>query len=454
MRGEKFSVEPVRVALGPPAKEAAPPVKSEKPAAKGRTAAEPANSVELRFVHDFAAGHGDLRIEGRLDKVQDFFKAAAAMGHTLNHGWELSGGVATAMDLNWEQGFLARQWNGTVELKKAELQAAGLNQPLKLDDVLLEWKDGLRGATISLAEGFGASWSGGIKEAAALNASGGSDWGFRLHADHLDATELDRWFGPRARPNWLQRLLPSLLGNNNAGAKPSELLRRISAEGELSADSVTIEKVKLGKAKAKLAFHDLHLEVSETEAQWAGGTVHGGMTAVFSASPKYEIAAGFDGVNLAQVPWAAHWTERWAGTAKGTLQLTTKGVGREELLQELEGSGEMKLKGVEFRGWDVASSIEAGTPRAGVSRWMSGEGEFAVKDRAVNFEGIRLEGPKGEMELAGTLSFGQEAKITIAEGDLRERNAKGSAAGRSFEISGPVDAPRIRIEPAAAQTKP
>jgi len=85
--------------------------------------------------------------------------------------------------------------------------------------LLLEWKDGLRGATISLAEGFGASWSGGIKEAAALNASGGSDWGFRLHADHLDATELDRWFGPRARPNWLQRLLPSLLGNNNAGAK-------------------------------------------------------------------------------------------------------------------------------------------------------------------------------------------------------------------------------------------
>ena len=450
MRGEKFSVEPVRVTLRPPAKEAAAPVKPEKPAAKGRTAEEPANSVELRFAHDFAAGHGDLRIEGRIDKVQDFFKAVAAMGHTLNHGWELSGGVATAMDLSWEHGFQARQWNGTVELKKAELQAAGLNQPLELDDVLLEWKDRLRGATIARAEGFGATWSGGIKEAAALNALGGSDWGFRLHADHLDATELDRWFGPRARPNWLQRLLPSLLGSNNSGAKPSELLRRISAEGELSADSVTIEKVKLGRAKAKLAFRDLHLEVSETEAQWAGGTVHGEMMAVFSASPKYEIAAGFEGVNLAQVPWAARWTERWAGTAKGTLQLTTKGVGREELLLGLEGSGEIKLKGVEFRGWDVAGSIEAGTPRMGVSRWMSGEGEFAVKDRAVNFEGIRLEGPKERMELAGTLSFGQEAKITIAEADLRERSAKGSAAGRSFEMSGPVDAPRIRIEPAAA----
>jgi uncharacterized protein involved in outer membrane biogenesis len=455
MRGEKFSVEPVRVTLGPAAKEAAPPARPEKLAARGRTAAEPANSVELRFAHDFAAGHGDLRIEGRLDKVQDFFKAAAAMGHTLNHGWELSGGVATAMDLNWEHGFLRRQWDGTVELRKAELQAAGLNQPLKLEDVSLEWKDGQRGATISRAEGFGATWSGGIKEAAALNASGGSDWGFRLHADHLDATELDRWFGPRARPNWLQRLLPSLLGNNNAGAKPSELLRRISAEGELSADSVTIEKVKLGKVNAKLAFHDLHLEVSEVDAQWAGGTVRGGMMAVFSASPKYEIAAEFEGVNLAQVPWAAHWTERWAGTAKGTLQLATKGVGREELLQELEGSGEIKVKSVEFRGWDVASSLDAGAPRMGMSRWASGEGEFAVKDRAVNFEGIRLEGAKGKVELAGTLSFGQEAKITIAEADSREHNAKGSAAARSFEMSGPVDAPRIHIEPAAvAEKKP
>jgi len=80
MRGEKFSVEPVRVALGPPAKEAAPPVKSEKPAAKGRTAAEPANSVELRFVHDFAAGHGDLRIEEGSTEVQDFSRQPRPWG--------------------------------------------------------------------------------------------------------------------------------------------------------------------------------------------------------------------------------------------------------------------------------------------------------------------------------------------------------------------------------------
>jgi hypothetical protein len=455
MRGEKFSVEPVRLTFGLPAKEAAAASKTEKAATKVKTVVGPTNAADLRLVRDFGTGQGDLRIEGRLEEVQNVFKATAALGHTLNHGWELSGGVATAMDLSWEKGFQSRQWNGTVDLKKAELQVAGLNQPLNLDEVSVEWKNGQRAATIARAGAFGAAWSGGIQEAAGKNAFGGGDWGFRLHADHLDAAELDRWFGPRARPNWLQRLLTSLLSGNNTGAKPSELLRRISAEGELTADSVTIEKVKLGRMRANLAFHDLHLEVSGAEAQWAGGVVQGGMQAAFSASPSYKVAAGFDGVNLALLPWAAHWTERWAGTAKGTLQLTTKGVGREELLRGLEGRAELKLKGVEFRGWDVAASMEAGAPRPGLSRWKSGEGEFQVKDRAVEFDGIHLEGLKGQMEFAGTLSFGQEAKITIAPVDLREHKAKGGPVARSFQMSGTADALRIHIEPAAvAQAKP
>jgi AsmA family/AsmA-like C-terminal region len=455
MRGEKFNVEPVRLTLGPPAKEAASASKTEKPATKAKTAMGTANVADLRLVQDFGTGHGDLRIEGRLEEVQNVFKATGALGHTLNHGWELSGGAGAAMDLSWERGFQAREWNGTVDLKKAQLQVAGLNQPLNLDEVSVEWKDGQRAATIARAGAFGATWWGGIQEAAAKNALGGSDWGFHLHADRLDATELDRWFGPRARPNWLQRLLTSLLEKNNTGAKPSELLRRISAEGQLTADRVTIEKVRLEKVKANLAFHDLHLEVSGAEAQWAGGVVQGGMKAVFSTSPSYTVAVAFDGVNLALLPWAERWIERWAGTAKGMLQLTTKGVGREELLSGLQGNGELKLKGVEFRGWDVSASLEAGAPRLGQSRWKSGAGEFEVKDRALRFDGIRLEGLKGQMDFAGTLGFGQEAKITISQIDLREHKTKGSPVARSFQMSGTADALRIRIEPAAvAQAKP
>ena len=128
-------------------------------------------------------------------------------------------------------------------------------------------------------------------------------------------------------PNWLQRLLASLLEKNNTGAKPSELLRRVSAEGELTADSVTIEKVKLGKVKANLEFHDLHLDVNGAEAQWAGGTVQGGMQAVFSASPSYSVSAAFDGVNLALLPWGGALDRTMVGHGEGDASVDHQGRG-------------------------------------------------------------------------------------------------------------------------------
>ena len=130
----------------------------------------------------------------------------------------------------------------------------------------------------------------------------GPHWQFRLHADHLDATELDRWVGPRARPNWLQRLLPSLLGNSTSGGKPSELLRRISAEGEVTADAVSVEKIKLSKAHAKLNLQNLRLNVHDAEAQWIGGNVRGTVQATFSSAPTYEIFAQIDHANFARFP--------------------------------------------------------------------------------------------------------------------------------------------------------
>ena len=262
--------------------------------------------------------------------------------------------------------------SGSLELTKAQLQVAGLNEPLKVGETRLEWKDGLRSATIGKADAFGAAWSGTIFETGEELEGEGNTWGFQLHADHLDAAELDRWFGPRARPNWLQRLLSSLLGEANP-ARASALLRRVSAEGDLSADTLTIEKLKLAKARARIRLRTLHLEVRDAEAQWAGGTVRGEMQASFSPLPKYEVIAEVERVNLAQLPWPPRWAERWSGTGSGKIHLTTGGVGKEELMKQLTGGGEMKLNKIEFRGWDVESSAESGTARTGVSRWTSGK---------------------------------------------------------------------------------
>jgi len=111
------------------------------------------------------------------------------------------------------------------DVSKGKLQVAGLNQPLQLNKARLEWKDGLRIAGIADLEGFGATWSGQVAEAALADGDSNAKWNFRLHANHLDAGRSRSLGGPRARPGWLQRLLPSLLGGGAANPAASELLQ-------------------------------------------------------------------------------------------------------------------------------------------------------------------------------------------------------------------------------------
>jgi hypothetical protein len=372
LKNGKLDVQGVRVRL--PAE--LPVQKSNErtatTAAKARLVASAENSIEAALTQDWTLHQGSLRLNFHLAEAAPVFSLASAFGHTLNQGWDYKGSASGLLVWDWTSSLRDARRSGTLELTKARLQVAGLNEPLRLEDTRLEWKDGRRGATVGKVEAFGAVLSGGISEAPEGLTGDESKWHFQVHADHLDAAELDRWIGPRSRPNWLERLLPSLLGNSNK-ERASELLRRISAEGELSADTITIEKIKLAKAHARLTIRALHMDVQDGEAQWAGGTVRGGMQALFSPVPKYEMSARLDSVNMAQFPWPAKWGERWSGVASGTIQLTTTGVGREELLKQLEGRGDVRLAKIEFRGWDVEQSAESGGLAAGASRWTSGE---------------------------------------------------------------------------------
>jgi len=461
--GSRLIVEPVRIRLGAGKTELVAPVKPDtlEKTKPGKTVTKPValppaeNAIEAALLQDFSSDEGRLNVSLRLSHVTRLFKLAAAFGKTLNHGWELNGEASARLDWEWQHNLKNVRWKGYVDLKKAELQAAGLNLPLKLEDVSVEWKEGRRAAEIRRAEAFGATWSGTIEEGVAKGSAEENQWQFQFHADHLDATDLDRWVGPRTRPNWLQRLLPSLLGGGDSGGKASELLRRVSAEGELSVDSLTIEKIKLAQAHAKLSLRDLHLEVRDAEAEWAGGSLRGNVQAQFSPLPRYEIAADLDGVNLAQLPWAPHWAERWSGLASGTIHFTTSGVGREELLKQLAGRGEVRLKDVELRGWDVTGSVESGAVRPGVSRWTSGAGEFVLRDRALDFEALQLEAPHTRIQLTGSFGFGQDAKLTFSLFPAGKPGARSVPAKRVLQVSGALDSPQVAVETAAVvQKKP
>ena len=438
--------EPVRVALGGSARDVLAPKKR-------RMATLMENAADITLSHDLSTNTGSISIEGHVQRVEDFLKAAAAFGHPIHHGWELTGDALAVTRWEWQKPFRGR-WNGRILFNKAKLAVAGLNQPLAVQEATRNWRDGQRSVDITKIEGFGGTWSGSITEKNPVGDEDRPKWNFSLTTDRLSAAELDRWVGPRARPNWLQRLLPSLLGGSSPNPAPSELVRQMNAEGELNIGELTIEKLKLTNVHAQGSLHDLQLDVRQADAQWAGGSVHAQMNAKFAPLPKYDVTAKLDRVNVSEIPAPGRFTERLAGFASGTVHVVTEGVGRQELLQKLSGGGEVQLQKVEFRGWDVNASVADGAPHTGTSRWTSGAGTFTMRNRGVTVENLTLESAAEKTSLQGTVSFARDAELsieTVSAGKRRSRVIGVNESRHVLKISGPLDGPHVSVAKAAAR---
>jgi hypothetical protein len=213
---------------------------------------------------------------------------------------------------------------------------------------------------------------------------------------------------------------------------------------------LTIEKIRFKQFSAQTNLAALKLSMRNVQAQWSGGEVKGSVEAAFSAKPRYEIAASFDRISIAQMPWLARLSDRLAGTAYGRLEVHTGGIGRDALLRSLGGKGEIRLSNVELRGWDVAGTMALGEWKTGISRWTAGSGTFHLTDGGFDLNSLRLASPAGEFLLKGSVTFSEDADLT-AESHLTCRNGRAENLVRFMQISGPLAEPKVSLEKTAAQ---
>jgi len=150
---------------------------------------------------------------------------------------------------------------------------------------------------------------------------------------------------------------------------------------------------------------------------------------------------------VAQLPWLPKGADRWNGVASGSVQLTTSGVGREELLRKLAGHGQVKLKAIEFLGWDVETSEETGAVHQGTSHWTNGEGTFTVGERAVRFNGVELDAAHSKTLLLGSIDFGLESNLVFRAMPGEKRIPRVPGPSRLVQVSGPMAAPLVIVEP-------
>jgi len=461
--GEKLVMEPVHVRLGG---ERSAVLSSGKRRNATSSGAPLRDAGDLTANQDFSAHEGGLVFDGEIEQISAVLKAAAAIGKPIQHGWDMDGRAVGFMQWDWNKP-RGQRWSGKLALSKAHLAVAGLNQQLQVENAACVWEHGQRSVLLGVVDGFGTSWSGALRENPAADGERQARWNFNLHGTELNAAEIDRWVGPRARPGWLQTLLGSLGGSSNdatresssgnltvPSAAASELLRRLDAEGDFTLDRLTIEKLKFENVRASGRLRGLQLEASEIAAQWAGGSVRGKLTAKFAPRPAYDVTAQLDGTNLAQLPELPNVSARWSGVASGTVHLTTTGVGREELLQNLTGQGKVLLRNVEFRGWDVGASVADGAAHEGVSRWSAGTAAFTLLDRKVLLDTVRLDGTGQFIYVNGTVDFARDAQLTIRTADGDRPSLRPPLSGRMLKVSGPLEDPLVSVEAAVARNSP
>ena len=417
---------------------------------KDATASILGGNLNVSLLDDLQRQSGNVHIEGQATQIESFLALTSAFGRDLRHGWELTGKAAGDLRWEWSAG-ITPAWAGHAELTHATLQVAGLNQPLILESVRADWRNGQRKFTLGKVTAFGATWNGSVEQAgSAIDAEGEVPlWAFQLQADRLDATELDRWIGPRSRPTWLQRLLPSALGGGSRPSASSAVLMRIHADGELRVDDVGIEKIRLKDFRARAALAGLKLTLGDARAQWSGGAAQGRMNATLSGNPTYDVAASFSHISVVQTPWLAQLADHLAGTAEGSLELRASGIGREALLKSLTGKGEVRLSKIEVRGWDLPGTMAEGEWKTGISRWASGSGTFHLSDGGFEVNSLRLSSPSEEFLLKGSVSFSQDADLT-AESYATGRATR-TPSIRFLTISGPLSGPRVSLERVTAQ---
>lgn len=402
--------------------------------------------------NNMAAWNYDMAVRGDFTHFENFLSVARLIGRPLNANWQVEGGLDA--DLRW-QGIVHEKFprpTGEVSPRRMTLKLPLLNQSVEIENAKIELKPNEPRVTIVKAAALGAHWQGTIWRndlESPANNKFGPEWQFDLAADHLDAAELDRWIGPRARPNWLARIFTSA-GNVAPQIPGPGPLSQLRARGTLRADTFTLSPLEVQSLRVQIEMLGRNVNFSEFEAKLNGGTISGGLRTSLDADPAYWLHATVKNVDVAELARpSADLRDRLTGQLSGDVKLSFHGIGREQLLDTLKGDARLSATRFAIRSLNLsAPSTQDAEATAPGEQFSFVSAEISVDVRKIHFQKIALTASNGSFDGKGVSDFSRAIQIDFWRPPQTAAVARVDVhpANRFIRVSGLLEAPHVSFE--------
>jgi hypothetical protein len=377
-------------------------------------------------------------IEGATSRVQDWLVLSGALAQSMNSGWTAEGGLAVKMRGVHREESPVAPWLGTMDFLGLTLSSAYVNQPVRFPKAHVEFTPSQRTIALSAAEAFGAVWHGSI-----ARKYSDRQWTFDLSADHIDAADLDRWLGPRARPGFLARFTAS---NSAATAAPSAdaVVTRLAARGRLRADEIDMPPMHIEKFDGEAELAGRTIRIRKAQADFFGGKISGSLDARLLPDPSYQFQGRFDRVDLALLGRTVSFlNDRIGGNASATLALSAHGIGRQDLIGSMEGQGTLNGRNVSLRGLDLSSVFSGDNPATVSETFSSVQGTYRIKAGGIDLANFAMDDSRGGLEAEGRIDFSHALNLRFHPSIFQAATAPASVSPPGFLLGGTIEAPKL-----------
>jgi len=388
--------------------------------------------------------------------MQDWLALSGSLAQPVNSGWTAEGGIAIKMRADHRAESLSGpgnvpvnvSWLGTIDFIGLTVSPSYINQPLVFPKAHIEFAPLGRSVALSSAEAFGAVWRGSISR-----KYSDMQWNFDLSVDQLDAAELDRWLGPRARP---AGFLARFAGLNSAAAPatpfPDAVVTRLEARGRLRAGLIAIPPMRIERFDGEAELAGRTIRIRKAQGDFFGGKVSGSLDALLLPDPTYDFQGRFDRVDLSEIGDAvAFLNARIGGNASATLHLSAHGVGRQDLIGSMQGQGILNGRNVELRGFDLSAAFPGNHPDSASDPFASVQGTYRIQKRGIDLANFVMESSKGKLEAEGRIEFSHALEIRVHTSIFQAAAAHASASPPSFLLGGTIELPKLVLPQAASK---